>query len=267
MSYQSCILAVLAVVFTGGAVTLTTVATLTLSAITLGFGAMTIGSPVVAGMGSVAWAGAWSIAGLLVARHLGYHGYELEGTWGASGAIASAFLLWWLAGRLRVEGASGKDRSVLGVSDSDRLAPSPDGRGHGGGRVGGRPAGFGVRARGREQRRGARVVGDVRGGRRPDGRRGAARPARAPMAGGVAGLPGPGVDCRRLHRLPDGLPDVNVRRRGDPDLAGLHRPGTLRGAGAAPGTGILRPADAVFLAHPADVAAAATARDGECGTR
>jgi tetratricopeptide (TPR) repeat protein len=118
MSYQACILAVLAVVFTGGAVTLTTVATLTLAAITLGFGAMTIGSPVVAGMGSVAWAGAWSVAGLLVARHLGYRGSEPEGTWGASGAIASAFLLWWLAGRLRVEGANRKDRSVLGASES-----------------------------------------------------------------------------------------------------------------------------------------------------
>ncbi len=119
MSYQSCILALLAVVFTGGSVTLTTVATLTLSAVTMGSGAMTLGSPVVAGMGSVAWAGAWSFAGLLAARRLGYDGTELAGTWGASGALTSAFLLWGLAGRLRDEGAGHKDRSLLRASDSN----------------------------------------------------------------------------------------------------------------------------------------------------
>ncbi len=117
MAYQACILAVLAVVFTGGAVTLTTVATLTLSSMTLGFGAMTIGLPVVAGMGSVAFAGVWSFAGPLVARRLGYHGYELVGTSAASGAMVSAFSLWWLAGRLRIGDASRKERASLKVSD------------------------------------------------------------------------------------------------------------------------------------------------------
>jgi tetratricopeptide (TPR) repeat protein len=120
MSYQACILAILAVAFTGGTVALTTVASLFLAALTLGFGGITIGSPLVAGMGSLAFAGAWSFAGQLVAHRLGYGGFAMEGTWGASGAIAAAFLLWWLAGMLRLERSSPKAKGVHGDSDSGR---------------------------------------------------------------------------------------------------------------------------------------------------
>ncbi len=118
MSYQACLLAILAVAFTGGTVALTTVASLFLSALTLGFGGLTLGSPIVAGMGSLAFAGAWSFAGPLAARRLGYGGFAMEGTWGASGAIAAAFQLWWLAGLLRLEGSSSRTKGALPVSDS-----------------------------------------------------------------------------------------------------------------------------------------------------
>ncbi len=117
MTYQACILAILAILFTVGLVTLTTIATLTLASITLGFGAVTIGSPIVAGMGSLAWAGAFSLAGQLAARRLGFQGFELEGTCAASGAIVAAFFLWWLAGRIRNEGMTGKGVSMLDLSE------------------------------------------------------------------------------------------------------------------------------------------------------
>ncbi len=118
MSYQACILAILAAAFTGGTVALTTVASLFLGALTLGFGGLTLGSPLVAAMGSVALAAAWWFAGRLVSRWLGFVGLEIEGTWGASGAVAAAFLLWWLAGLLRIEGSRPKAKGVLEDSDS-----------------------------------------------------------------------------------------------------------------------------------------------------
>ncbi len=115
MSCQACVLAILAIVFTGGFVTLTTIATLILASISLGFGALTIGSPIVAGMGSLAWAGAFSLTGQLVARKLGF---ESEGICAASGAIGAAFILWWLAGRIRDVEMYGKGVSVLDHSET-----------------------------------------------------------------------------------------------------------------------------------------------------
>src|SRR5205823_2089244 len=52
MAYQACLLAVLATLFTQGTVSSTTVATLGLSAMTLGLAALAIASPVAAGLGS-----------------------------------------------------------------------------------------------------------------------------------------------------------------------------------------------------------------------
>jgi hypothetical protein len=119
MTYQACLLAVLAAWFTQGAVAATTAVTLGLAAITLGLGALANGLPSAAGLGSLSWAGAWLFSGLLVARWLGFQAVELKGTCGAWGAIAAAFSLWWLAGWLRVQGPLLKSRTVRD-SDSDR---------------------------------------------------------------------------------------------------------------------------------------------------
>ena len=153
MSYQACVLAILAIIFTGGTVALTTIATLTLASITLGFRAATVGSPFVAGMGSMAWAGAFSLAGELAARRLGFQGFELEGTCAASGAIVAAFFLWWLAGGIRNEGMTGKGVSVLDLSEMAIGFPQAIGPGHRRRRLGDRPGGGCRRTRGRESPR------------------------------------------------------------------------------------------------------------------
>src|SRR5262249_42683200 len=112
ISTQACILAVVAVTFTQGTVGVTTVVTLISAAIALGLGAVAIGAPVAAGLGSLAWTGSWMIAGLVVARRLGFPAIELQATSSAVGAIAASFWLWALAGRLRAGKATLKSRSM-----------------------------------------------------------------------------------------------------------------------------------------------------------
>src|SRR5262249_23937898 len=52
------------------------------------------------------------IAGLVVARRLGFPAIELQATSSAVGAIAASFWLWALAGRLRAGKATLKSRSM-----------------------------------------------------------------------------------------------------------------------------------------------------------
>ena len=90
-----------AIVFTGGKVSLTTVVTMLLAALATALAALMSGWALAAGLASIAWAGAWSYLGALIAQHVGLVAADQQATWAAWGAVASAFSLWALAGTFR----------------------------------------------------------------------------------------------------------------------------------------------------------------------
>src|SRR5262249_44188048 len=94
----------------------TTVATMVMGALALALAAlMSAGAPV-AGLASIAWTGAWSVLGVLVARRLGPIAADQQATWAAGGAMASAFSLWRLAGAMR--GAARTDKGLMMPEDA-----------------------------------------------------------------------------------------------------------------------------------------------------
>ncbi len=110
MAFQACVLALAAVVFTGGTVSATTVATMGLGSIALGLaGFMGQWTPAAA-LAALAWTGACSILGIRLARQLGLIAADQQATWAAWGAMLSAFALWRWAGVLRAGGWTAKSR-------------------------------------------------------------------------------------------------------------------------------------------------------------
>ena len=207
----------------------TTVVAMFLTALTLGFAGFMGGSPMAAGLGSRLslvpgcfpaglWPDGWDMA------------RPMRGDLGCLGAIAAAFSSGGWPGPAAT--GSGRQGEAMPGDGSRPLSASDFGRGHGGCRVGDRVWSRGGRAGGGDLAAAPRGLGDVRGGRRAPGRGRLTHPPGAAMADRVAGLRGPRVDGRCLHRLPAGVSDVDRRRRGDPDFAGLHRPGPLRGTGS-----------------------------------
>jgi hypothetical protein len=101
LSCQAVVLCAVAVAFTKGALEPKTAVTLALASVSLGSLALALYSPAAAFMGSVAWAAACGIAGLVIARREDWLAIEPRSTAMAVGLIASAFTLWALAGWLR----------------------------------------------------------------------------------------------------------------------------------------------------------------------
>ena len=85
LSVQACLLAVLAVLFTKGAVEPATVLTLILASLTLGLVALASGWDAAAFTGSLAWTSAWGVAGLVVADRWGWRADEARMTLAAVG--------------------------------------------------------------------------------------------------------------------------------------------------------------------------------------
>ena len=63
MVHQAYLLSILAIVFTGGKVSLTTVVTMLLAALATALAALMSGWALAAGLASIAWVGAWSSLG------------------------------------------------------------------------------------------------------------------------------------------------------------------------------------------------------------
>jgi hypothetical protein len=101
LAFQACFLSLVAIVFTGGMFSATTVATMVMGALALALAAMMSAWTPAAGLTSTAWTGAWSVLGVLLARKLGFSAADQQGTCAAGGAMAAAFLLWRWAGVLR----------------------------------------------------------------------------------------------------------------------------------------------------------------------
>jgi hypothetical protein len=108
LAFQSCFLALLAIALTGGIASATTVVTLFMGALAMGLAGFMSGSTAAAGLASIAWAGAWSILGVLLSRKLGFLPGDQQATWAAWGAVVSAFSLWQWAGVLRRGGPTSK---------------------------------------------------------------------------------------------------------------------------------------------------------------
>jgi hypothetical protein len=120
MSYQAFVLAILAALFTRGSIEATSVVTLVLASAALGLPSIWNGWPAPALGGSLAWACAWAVFGLFMARRFGFVEIGTRATCAAAGATAASFSLWWLAGRLRSPGSffSNKGASVLRAEGS-----------------------------------------------------------------------------------------------------------------------------------------------------
>jgi len=101
LSIQACMLTVLAVLFTQGAIEPATVVTLVLAALTLGYVALASGWEGAAAGGGVTWSAAWGVVGLVVAKKLGFTADALRATSASVGVLSAAFSLWGLAGWLR----------------------------------------------------------------------------------------------------------------------------------------------------------------------
>ena len=74
LSYQTCILSVLAVLFTKGALEPKTVLTLILAAVSLGLTAVECGWSLAGVAGGLSWAAAWGVGAMVVADEIGLHG-------------------------------------------------------------------------------------------------------------------------------------------------------------------------------------------------
>ena len=122
LSIQACVLAILAVMFTKGAIEPATVMTLILASPTLGLVAIATGWQGAALAGSVAWSAAWGVTGLVVARRLGWGADEVRATCASVGVLPAAFSLLALAGRLRREPSILKSRTAWA---SDAILRSP----------------------------------------------------------------------------------------------------------------------------------------------
>ncbi len=101
LAMQAGLLAILAIVFTGGIISGTTVATVFLASMAIAMAALMSGWEPAAGLASVTWAGAWSILGAWLARRLGLLAADQQAILAASGTLISAFVLWVVAGILR----------------------------------------------------------------------------------------------------------------------------------------------------------------------
>jgi tetratricopeptide (TPR) repeat protein len=108
LAFQADFLAVLAIAFTGGIVSMTTVATMFMGSVAMGLAAFLGSWALAGGLASIVWAGAWSILGILLARKLGFVPVDQQATWAAWGAMISAFSLWQWAGVLRGGGLISK---------------------------------------------------------------------------------------------------------------------------------------------------------------
>ncbi len=120
-SIQSSILAILAVLFTGGETAAATVVSSVIAAMALGLVAVRTGWTAAAFAGSVAWELACAILGLLIASRLGRSGLEPRAIYAAAGALGAAFVLWRLAGILRRDGSGGKRRFAGPTWSSDAI--------------------------------------------------------------------------------------------------------------------------------------------------
>ncbi|MFI5459899.1 MAG: tetratricopeptide repeat protein [Isosphaerales bacterium] len=122
LSSQACLLAVLAVVFTKGAIAPATVVTLVLGSLALGLVALSCGWQAAALTGSVAQSAAWGVAGLVVALNMGWTAGPVRATCASAGVLAAAFSLWALAGWLRRDGSFLKRRRAW-VFESAQALP------------------------------------------------------------------------------------------------------------------------------------------------
>jgi tetratricopeptide (TPR) repeat protein len=110
LAMQACVLAILAMLFTRGEVSVTTVATMALGSLALGLASFMGRWPLATALAGLAWAGAFSVLGVRLARGLCLTAADQQATWAAWGALISAFSLWWWAGLLRAGGWTAKSR-------------------------------------------------------------------------------------------------------------------------------------------------------------
>ena len=108
LSIQASLLAVLAALFTKGAVEPATALSLILSALALGLVALSSGWEAAALAGGVAWSAAWGVAGPVIAPKLGWAAGELRSLCAAVGVLVSAFSLWLVSAWLWRDRSSAK---------------------------------------------------------------------------------------------------------------------------------------------------------------
>ena len=192
LSIQACVLALLAVVFTKGSIELATILTLIFASLTLAMVALATRWQVTALAGSIAWSAAWGVAGLVVARRLGFGADGLRATSAAVGIQLAAFSLLALAGRPGRGPSLLKNQNAHGLQHVDPAVFHTTGLGDGDRRVRVVACRGGRRAGGRHERGGARRLGDGSRCRRDHGRGVAPHFTRAALASRMAGLPGAG---------------------------------------------------------------------------
>ncbi len=131
LAFQAWGLALVAILFTGGTVSGTTVAVLALGTLAMGLAGLMSGWAPAAATAGLAWTGAGSVLGVLIARHLGLIAADQQVTWAAWGAVVSAFSLWRLAGMMRTGRWSAKGRAWSNDASADglrdRFAPVVEG--------------------------------------------------------------------------------------------------------------------------------------------
>jgi hypothetical protein len=121
LAFQSCFLAMLAIVFTGGNVSGTAVATGFLASMAMATAALMCGWTPVATLAGIAWAGTWSTLGGWLARRLGLLAADQQATLAAWGALISAYTLRVVSGRLRRGGWISKSWIMPGESSAAPL--------------------------------------------------------------------------------------------------------------------------------------------------
>ncbi len=118
LSAQALILAVLAVLFTGGTVATATSLTLGLDAVTLGIVALTAAWPRVGLVAGMAWSAGWGVAGALVVHRAGSNSGGSEAIVRSMGILLSALSLVALAALMR-DGWTQLGRWVAPVRSAD----------------------------------------------------------------------------------------------------------------------------------------------------
>lgn len=101
LATQAGLLAILAIGFTGGIASGTTVSTVFLSSMAIAMAAIMSGWAPAAGLASLTWAAAWSILGAWLARRLGLTAADQQVVLAAAGSLIAAFLLRSMGGLLR----------------------------------------------------------------------------------------------------------------------------------------------------------------------
>jgi hypothetical protein len=122
LSFQACVLALFAMVFTRSETSAVTIASAILASLAFGLVALRTGWNASAFAGGLTWATAWAVLGMLAAMRLGRTDVEPRMIHTAVGLLIASFVLLGLAGMLRRDGSNTK-RPIRGSLWSSDAVP------------------------------------------------------------------------------------------------------------------------------------------------